>query len=177
VITSKETKKTRKGNFMSSIKFNYLTKEIEISGSESFIEANFDKIQDLLIESIGVRREMVSEKTAATRKPPSMAETEEVQAGAEIRKDGPSAASPMLPAYESKAKRAPVRKYIRKEGTPGEQRMVVEVAEKKPTELSVESLKAKFGLSESKFGGLLRDAERLGKTRRRLNEADVWKQD
>jgi hypothetical protein len=161
---------------MSSIKFNCLTKEIEISGSESFVESNFDKIQDLLVESIGVRKKMVAGKTAATRKPKSIIETKEVQAGAEIKKDELSVASPMLPAHELKAKRPPLRKYIRKEGTPGEQRVVVEVAEKKPAEISVESLKAKFGLSESKFGGIVRDAEKLGKTRRGLTESDVWKQ-
>ena len=41
---------------MSSIKFNQLTREIELEGSESFIESNFDKIQDLLIESFGVNK-------------------------------------------------------------------------------------------------------------------------
>jgi hypothetical protein len=34
---------------MPRIKFNLLTKEIEVKGSESFIESNFNKVQDLLV--------------------------------------------------------------------------------------------------------------------------------
>jgi hypothetical protein len=41
---------------MSGIKRNQLTKGIEMKGSESFIESNFNKIQDLLVESFGVKR-------------------------------------------------------------------------------------------------------------------------
>jgi hypothetical protein len=52
---------------MSNIKFNYLTKEIELKGSEFFIESNFDKIQDLLTESFGVKRKMISRKTKANQ--------------------------------------------------------------------------------------------------------------
>jgi hypothetical protein len=147
---------------------------MEISGSESFVEANFDKIQELSVDSIGVRKKMLSGNTAAARKPESMTETEEFQAGAGTTKQERSS-SPLLPAPEAKAKRAPVRKYIRKEGIPGYERAVVEVAEKKPPELSVESLKAKFGLTGSKFGGIFRDADKLGKTRRDLNEPYPWK--
>jgi hypothetical protein len=37
---------------MSIIKFNHLTKEIEMKGSEFFIESNFDKIQDLVVSRV-----------------------------------------------------------------------------------------------------------------------------
>jgi hypothetical protein len=47
---------------MSSIKFNYLTKEIEMEGSESFIELNFNKIQDSLVESFGVKDGIKNDK-------------------------------------------------------------------------------------------------------------------
>ena len=60
---------------------------------------------------------------------------------------------------------------------PGHQRIVVEVAEQKPTEISIASLKEKFGLSESKIGGIIRDAEKLGKIRRVMNGSYVWTQD
>jgi hypothetical protein len=46
---------------MSSIKFNYLTKEIELEGSESFIESNFDKIQDLMMNIFGVKERRYQE--------------------------------------------------------------------------------------------------------------------
>jgi hypothetical protein len=141
---------------MPSIKFNQLTREIELKGPESFIESNFNKIRDLLVESIGVEK-MVSEETKAIQEPISFVKMNESQASLEL-----------------KAKRPPLKKYIRKEGMPGHQRIVIEVAEQKPTEISIASLKEKFGLSESKIGGIIRDAEKLGKIRRVMNGSYSW---
>ena len=107
----------------------------------------------------------------------------ESQAGAEIKRQERSEASsilsvtePSIPefSHELKAKRLPLRKYIRKEGMPGHQRIVVEVVKLKPTEISIASLKEKFGLSESKIGGIIRDAEKLGKIRRVMNGSYAW---
>ena len=39
------------------------------------------------------------------------------------------------------------------------------------------SLKEKFGLSESKIGGIIRDAEKLDKIRSVMNGSYVWTQD
>ncbi len=171
---------------MPSIKFNQLTKEIEVKGSESFIESNFNKIQDLLVESFGVKKMMVLRKTKANQKPISFVKMKESKAGAEIKMHELSEASPILPAskssmsensHEIKANRPPLRKYIRKVGIPGHERIVVEVVEQKPRELSLASLKEKFGLSESKIGGIIRDAEKLGKIRKVMNGSYVWAQD
>jgi hypothetical protein len=54
---------------------------------------------------------------------------------------------------------------------------VVEVVEQKPREISLASLKEKFGLSESKIGGIIRDAEKLGKIRKSLNGSYAWTQE
>ena len=168
---------------MPSIKFNLLTKEIEVTGSESFIESNFNKIQDLLVESFGVRKKMVSRKTKATQDPISVVKMKESQAGAEIKRHELSEVPPIFPAIKSarpeisrelKATRPPLRKYIRKVGIPGHERIVVEVVEQKPKAISLESLKEKFGLSESKIGGIIRDAEKLGKIRRVMNGSYAW---
>jgi hypothetical protein len=176
----------QKGDFMPSIKFNQLTKEIEMKGSESFIESNFEKIQDLLVESFGVKKVIVSRKTKANRKPISFVITPESQTSTEIKKDELSEVCPTLPAtdrsipkisHELKTNRPPVKKYIRKVGIPGHQRMVVQVVEQKPSEISIASLKEKFGLSESKIGGIIRDAEKLGKIRKAMNGSYVWAQD
>lgn len=76
---------------------------------------------------------------------------------------------------ERKAKRPPLRKYIRKEGVPGQQRMVVQVVEQKPAaEISVASLRKKFGLSESTIGRVIRDAEKQGKIKRVVSGSDAW---
>jgi hypothetical protein len=166
---------------MPSIKFNYLTKETELEGSESFIESNFDKIQDLLIENFGVKRKMVSRMTKA-----KAVEVKESQADAEIKRhelpEGHQLSSSPKPSFpeissELKAKRAPLRKYIRKEGIPGHERIVVEVVEQKPRELSLASLKEKFGLSDSKIGGIIRDADKYIKRKRVMNGSYVWLQD
>jgi len=77
-------------------------------------------------------------------------------------------------SHELKAKRPPLRKYIRKEGVPGHQRVVVEVVEQKPREISIASLKEKFGLSDSKIGGIIRDAEKFGKIKKVVNGSYVW---
>ena len=171
---------------MSVIKFNQLTKEIEMTGSESFIESNFNEIQNLLDENFGVKKMIASRKTKTNQELISSSTMKECQAVAEIKRHELSEASQESSATESstpeisqeaKAKRPPVRKYIRKEGTPGHQRITVEVVEEKPREISIASLKEKFGLSESKIGGIIRDAEKLGKIRKSLNGSFVWMQD
>jgi hypothetical protein len=173
----------KKGNFMPSIKFNLLTKEIEMKGSESFMESNFNKIQDLLGESFGVKDKMVSRKKMTNQDPISFATMKAPQGGAETERHQLSQASQILPATKSAipeiahdlgAKRPPLRKYIRKEGLPGHQRIVVEVVEQKPKEISIASLKEKFGLSESKIGGIIRDAEKLGKIKRVMGGSYSW---
>jgi hypothetical protein len=168
---------------MSSIKFNYLTREIEMEGSESFIELNFDKIQDLLIESFGVKRKMVSRMTKAKQEPISRVKMKESQSDAEVTGHELSEVPPLSPttisaipeiSHEFKATRPPLRKYIRKVGTPGHERTVVEVIEQKPKEITLASLKEKFGLTDSKIGGIIQDAEKLGKLRRVMNGSYVW---
>jgi hypothetical protein len=176
-------KNTQKGDFMPSIKFNQLTREIEMKGPESFIESNFDKVQDLLVESFGVEKKMVSRKAKSTQEPISVVKLNESQTATEIKRHELSEASPISTAaksfmpefpHELKAKRPPLRKYIRKEGMPGHERIMVEVVEQKPTEISIASLKEKFGLSESKIEGIIRDAEKLGKIRRVMNGSYAW---
>ena len=170
---------------MSSIKFNQMTKEIEMTGSESFIESNFDKIQDLLIERFGMKKMLVSRKAKETQEPISLVKMEE-SPDVEIKRNELADVSSILPATESsipeiphelKANRPPLRKYIRKVGIPGHQRIVVQVVEQKQREVSVASLKEKFGVSESKLEGIFRDAEKLGKIRKAMGGTYVWMQD
>jgi hypothetical protein len=168
---------------MPSIKFNQFTREIEMNGSESFIESNFNKIQHQLVESFGVKKVIASKKAKKHEQPISNVRTKEFQAGAERKRHEQSETSPTLQAtgsfmtefsHELKAKRPPLRKYIRKEGIPGHQRTVIEVNKQKPNEISIASLREKFGLSESTIGGIIRDAEKLGKVRRVTNGSFAW---
>ena len=171
---------------MSSIKFNQLTKEIEMKGSESFIESKFDKIEDLIIESFGVKRKMISRMTKANQEPISGVKMKASQTCAEIKGhelsevpqlfDATTTSIPEI-SHELKAKRPPLRKYIRKVGLPGHEQIVVEVVDQKPKAISLASLKEKFGLSDSKIGGIIRDAEKLGKIRKSLNGSYAWTQE
>jgi hypothetical protein len=163
---------------MPSIKFNQLTKEKELKGSESFIESNFDKIQDLLTESFGEIKMIAPSKTKINQELISVVKVKESQTNAETKGHELSEVPQIFPAiksamhdnsHETKTKRPPLRKYIRKVGIPGHERMVVEVVEQKPKEITLASLKEKFGLSETKIGGIIRDAEKFGKIRRVMN--------
>ena len=156
-----------------------------MKGSEAFIESNFNQIQDLLVESFGVRKKMLSRKATEkpSQEPISSAIMKEAQTGAEIARRESSealatspATEPSIPeiSQEIRVTRPPLRKYIRKVGIPGHERIVVEVAEQKPSVISVDSLKDKFGLSESKIEGIIRDAEKLGKVKRVMNGSYVW---
>ncbi len=173
---------------MSSITFNYLTKEIEMKGPESFIESNLDKIQDLLVERFGEKKKMLTREAhaKANQEPPSLVKMKESQKVAQTTRrevspssPRPSAANPSVQgiAQEITTNRPPMRKYIRREGIPGHQRIVVEIAEQKPKELSLAALKEKFGLSKSKIEGVIRDAEKLGKIKRVMNGSYVLTHD
>ena len=171
---------------MSGIKFNYLTKEIELKGSESFIESNFNKIQNLLVDSFGVKKKMVSRMTKANQEPISGVIVKESKADAEMMGPELSRTSQSSPAtissvpeiyHEFKANRPPLRKYIRKVGKPGHERTVVEIVEEKPNEITLASLKEKFGLTESKMGGIFRDAEKFGNSRKSQHRSYGWAQE
>ena len=156
-----------------------------MKGSEAFIESNFNQIQDLLVESFGVKRKMLSRKATEkpNQEPISSAIMKEAQTGAEIARRESSEALATLPATESsipeisqeiKVNRPPLRKYIRYVGAPGHQKISIQVIKENPSEISIDSLKEKFGLSESKIEGIIRDAEKLGKVKRVMNGSYVW---
>jgi hypothetical protein len=171
---------------MPSIKYNLLTREIEMKGSESFIESNFNKIQDLMIETFGEKKKMTLRSAKENQEPISVAEAKEFQTNVETKGHDLSEASQISTAsmfvipgmsHELKVNRPPLRKYIRQVGMPGHQKIMVEVVEQKQKEISIESLREKFGLSESKLGGILRDAEKYGKVKRVPDGSYVWSQE
>jgi hypothetical protein len=157
-----------------------------MKGSESFIESNFNKIQDLMIETFGVKKMMTLRRAKENREPVSGVKLEEFQTSIEITRHDLSELSQISTAsksavFENSAKlnvnRPPLRKYIRQVGMPGHQKMMVEVVDQKQREISIASLREKFGLSESKLGGILRDAEKFGKVKRVLDGSYVWLQE
>jgi len=174
---------------MSNIKFNLTTKEIEIKGSESFIESNFYQIKALLIESFGEKKAKVSRQTMAGKE--SRLSDENIDPITEVLRTSEMPEAPVeLPAtkpeiYEvpqaPRVARPPVRKYfntlgkcIRSEDTSISKSQPVDVLGQIPEELSVASLKEKFGLSEKQIEEIIKDAEKQGRVRKDLDGSYVW---
>jgi hypothetical protein len=174
---------------MSDIKFNSTTKEIEITGSESFIESNFHQVEALLIESFGRKKAEVSRRTNADKEPALSGETREPITEL-LRTSDILEAPEELPAPKPETRevlqtprvaRPPVRKYfntlgkyIRSEDTSINRSQPADALGQIPEELSVASLKEKFGLSERQIEEIIKDAEKQGKVRKDLDGSYVW---
>jgi hypothetical protein len=175
---------------MSNINFNSTTREIEIEGSESFIESNFHKIQALLNESFGDREAGVSRQAVADQESLLSSENkgpmeapgvpEIKQAPEELPAVRPGISMSEAPKAPRVA-RPPVRKYfntlgklIRSEDTSVNKSQTGDVPGQSPEELSVASLKKKFGLSEKQIEEVIKDAEKQGRVRKDLDGSYVW---
>ena len=176
---------------MNSIKFNQATKEIEFNGSESFIQSNFDMIEELLTESLGIIKAKQSVATKAEAKPASWVETIEPQATEAITISGvikslstTATATPqdiLEVSQEPKVKRPPARKYfntlgqlIRSEDTSVSKEQAAEPVRQISPGISISSLKEKFGLSKQQIDVIIRDAEKQGRARRDLDGSYIW---
>jgi hypothetical protein len=175
---------------MNSIKFNTATREIEIKGSESFIESNFDMIEDLLIGSLGVKKTKKSRKTKGHMEPILLVEMIEPQVTNVVMIPAVIATSETAQAtqrdileapQESKIKRPPLRKYfntlgqlIRSEDTSINENPVGNDIEKIPGVISITSLKENFGLPDQLIEGIIRDAERQGRLRKEMDGSYKW---
>jgi len=146
---------------MAGIKFNTTTKEIEIKGPESFIESNFDKIRDLLTDSLGIKKKKLSRKTRSVKEPILSIETNESQALEVIDiPELPSVEAPQTvlatepviseAPQEPKVKRPPLRIYIRAGAKTVYKAQIDDHNEQVPEMISLASLKEKFGLSQQK---------------------------
>lgn len=175
---------------MNGIKFNQTTREIEIKGSKSFIESNFDMLEDLLTESLGVINTKQSVTTKSDEKPILLVETIEPHATEAITIPDvietpaivASTKQDILEAsQEPKVKRPPVRKYfntlgklIRSEDTSINKEQVSEPIRQISQGISITSLKDKFGLSKQQIEVIIRDAEKQGRVRRDLDGSYIW---
>ena len=174
---------------MPGITFNQRTREMEIQGSESFIESNFHKIEDILKESLVTMNKQASTKTKANRENFLSDEIQKNQTTKVMRASEMSvletrtAAKPGgLEISETlKASRPPVRKYfntlgkqIRSEDTSTGRNQATGPTGRIPEGISIASLKEKFGLSQQQIEGVIKDAEKHGRVRKYLNGSYVW---
>ncbi len=130
----------------SRIRFNPGTKEIEIEGSEEFVKAYFNKLQNMIS---GAPLETVEESKAVKVRPAKKA------------KKGPKAVKP-LPAKKVKrtAKKAPGVKKITNIDA------VVMLIQSSAEGISTAELKEKTGLAESQIWNIVNRASKLGKIKK-----------
>jgi uncharacterized membrane protein len=136
----------------SRIRFNPVTKEIEIEGSESFVKTYFKKIQEMVFGS--------AEKTVAAKKEPKTTRTDPAK---KTEKKGK--AIKVSPA--AKAKKEP--KAAKK--VPGEKRVtnidtVIGLIQGSAEGISTSKLKEKTGLSELQIWSIVNRASKGGKIRK-----------
>jgi hypothetical protein len=174
---------------MCRIIYNQSTKEMEIKGSESFIESNFHHIENIIRESFVTMNKKASGKSTTDREIRIADEIQKPKA-VRLKRSCESSASGIPAATESrvrevpeapKANRPPVRKYfnalgkcIRSEDTSIGKNQAVDPAGKNLEGISIASLKEKFGLSQQQIEGIIKDAEKHGRVRKYLNGSYVW---
>lgn len=175
---------------MNSVKFNKATKEIEIKGSRSFIESNFDIIGKFPIKSSEVKNAKGSARTRAHWRVVISLDSVEPQKNEAVKTPEvidtlpAEQATPLMETavpQEPKAKRPPTRKYfntcgklIRSEDTSTDTNPVINAVEKIPKWMSISSLKVNFGLSKDKVKEIIEEAEKQGKVRRDMDGSFVW---
>lgn len=174
---------------MSDIRFNPTSREIEITGSESFIEAHFHQVRALMIESFGEKKEKTSQHTGVNKDPSTSGETKELATEASKAVKSFDASKKIQAANTEEQEtppvprvaRPPVRKYfntlgqlIRSEDTSINKSQPVDALEQTQEELSVASLRKKFGLSERQVEEVMKDAEKQGRVRKDHDGSYVW---
>ena len=168
---------------MASIRFNQMTKEIVIEGSESFVESNFRKVKDLIFESLGVNKQRASLKTRRAAKRIQPVETpeqlilneiivsEESATAEDVLKEEPAVPEDLEGVNTSSL---PIQECIMREDGPVNRDSVCSSAKEMPARLSLTSLKEKFGLTESQIEKIIAEAEKEGRIRRDMDGTYVW---
>ncbi|MBN1613617.1 MAG: hypothetical protein JW950_04030 [Deltaproteobacteria bacterium] len=167
---------------VSKIRFNPVTNEVEIEGTESFIEENFYVISDLLASSFKTRKprsflEPKAEEPPSFRDSPEEKPVEEIGMAEDTKSHDqqPAESTSIAPVHQTfKEKRPPVRKYIRKTGGAPHREQVFVHMKETPEKISIASLKEKFGLSDRQIEAIIREAEREGKIRKEDDGSYVW---
>ncbi|MBU1965210.1 MAG: hypothetical protein KKD24_05280 [Proteobacteria bacterium] len=147
----------------SRVKFNPVTKEIEVEGSESFVKTTLDRLLAIISgavkEKVKVKRATKAVKAAPAKK----TEKKPRVVKAPRTKKVPKAPKVVKPAI---AKR--VRKIAAK--APAEKRVtnidtIVSLIQGAPEGISTAELKEKTGLAESQIWNIINRATKLGKIR------------
>lgn len=148
----------------SRIKFNPVTKEIEVEGSESFVKTYFDKLQAMISRPSQVAAATETELKAVEASPEKKANKKpKIKKGSPVRK---------VPKESKMAKTHPPKKATKTmEKEPGVKRvtnidMVVGLIQDNAEGISTAEIKGKTGLAESQIWGIVNRASKEGKIRK-----------
>ena len=158
----------------SRIRFNPVTKEIEVEGSESFVKTYFKKLQEMVFG--------LAEKTVAAKKEPKAikaAPAKKTEQKVKAAKDSPAKKAKKEPKATKagpvkKVSKATQKKLVGKKIT--NMASVVELIQVSTKGISTSELKEKTGLSERQIWSVVNRASKEGKiqkTKRGLYSAAV----
>jgi glucan-binding YG repeat protein len=134
----------------SRIRFNPVTKEIEVEGTEKFVKTYFKKLQAMVFG--------LAEKTVAAKKAPKAAKAAPAK---KTEKKEPKAVKARPPKKAKKAtKKAPAEKKVTNIDT------VVGFIQGSTEGISTVELKEKTGLVESQIWSIVNRAAKAGKIRK-----------
>ncbi len=140
------------GNYR--IKFNPSSMEIEIEGSQAFVETYFDKIQSLILSvAQEVREEPRKRKSRTPKKAGKAAKTMKAKKAVNAKK----ARKPTSGRTRAGGRRA--------RGSSNTDR-VLDMIRENPSGVTTTELKAGTGLSEQQIWGVIYAAEKRGKVRK-----------
>ena len=129
----------------SRIRFNPVTKEIEVEGTEQFVKTYFGKLQAMISgpsqKTVTIKRQPKAVKAAPEKK---------------VEKKPTLSKSPRV----SKAKKAPAKKKVTNIDT------VVGLIQGAPEGISTAELKTKTGLAETQIWNIVTRASKIGKIKK-----------
>jgi len=141
----------------SRIRFNPVTKEIEIEGSEEFVKAYFNKLQNMIS---GAPETIVEESKAVKVRPVRKAKKEPKAVKARPPKKEPKAAKPgPQKKAEKAAKKASGIRRITNVAA------VLKLVQGSAEGISTTEIKEKTGLTERQIWGVVTRADKQGKIR------------
>ena len=150
----------------SRIRFNPVTKEIEVEGSELFVKTYFDKLQTMIsgpsqkTAAIEIEKGPKAVKAAPEKKAEKRPKVKKVSPAQKAPKD-PKAAKTRPPKKAKKAtKKEPRAKRITNID------MVVGLIQGSAEGISTAEIKEKTGLAESQIWGIVNRASKEGKIRK-----------
>ena len=177
---------------MNIIRFNVVTREIELAGEEAFIEANFPLILDIA----GRRKDVPLSSSPIATETQTVKAYDEGQKVHKLREASPSQPRPekavhtksMVDALPAQVAKPTTGKFIlRRARTPHAAEQVPKpmdtpmsavvdqtVSSTQKSHLSIEALKQNLGVSDRQIEKIIQEAEREGRIRRDTEGRYVW---